>query len=89
MLKYFWINHPRSATPDAMLTLATYSTLTVLAKLLLNGVSMKLGSSSWTFGVVDAGLIGAVLTPTLGAYVIRKMKDSPANPTAKPAKEEG
>jgi hypothetical protein len=77
-----WLKHPRSGKPDAMLTLAVFSTLTVLFKFLLNGVSLTLGAKVINFGVVDAGLIAAILTPTLGAYVTRKMKDSP-DPGAK------
>lgn len=72
-----WLNHPRSKKPDTMLTLATFSTLSVVGKFLLNGVSLTVGSTTVNFGAVDAALIAAVLTPTLGAYVTRKWKEPP------------
>lgn len=68
-----WITHPRSGAPDAMLTLAVYSVAVVLVKFFLSDVAF----GSLTFGELDAGVIGAILTPTLGAYALRKHKDSP------------
>lgn len=68
----FFINHPRSKKPDTMLTLAVYATLAVIVKFLLNGVDIF----NFNFGTVDAALIGAILTPTLGAYVFRKHSDN-------------
>jgi hypothetical protein len=57
----FWIKNT-SGHPDAMLSLATLATLTVLGKVIVNGV----------FGTIDATIIAATLTPTLGAYVARR-----------------
>lgn len=68
-----WIKHPRSKKPDTMLTLAVVATLTALGKFALNDVVI----GSVNFGTMDATLLAAMLTPTLGAYVARKFKDSP------------
>lgn len=77
----FWLNHPRSGEPDAMLTIAVYATLTCLAKFLLNGVTVEILDKTINFGTVDAGLLTALLTPTLLAYVGRKFTDSPDKST--------
>lgn len=72
-----WIKHPRNKKPDVMLTVAVVTVAIVLGKFLLNGVSIKLFGTPVSFGTVNAGMIGALLTPTLGAYALRKMSDSP------------
>lgn len=60
-----------------MLTLGVMATLSALGKFLLNGVSIELAGQSVNFGTTDATLIGAILLPTLGAYVARKYTSSP------------
>ena len=72
-----WIKHPRSKEPDAMLTLAVVAFVSVVLKFLTNDVVLGLGEKSVSLGKIDATLVGALLAPTLGAYVIRKQKDSP------------
>ncbi len=60
----------KDGKPDAVLTFATLSVAVVLIKLLFAGAVFTIGK--WlTFTVVgpDAGTIGAVFLPTLGAYV--------------------
>lgn len=69
----FWIKHPRSQKPDAMLTVAIYSTAVVLLKFLLAGIAID----NIELGNIDAGTVTAILGSTLGAYAFRKMKDSP------------
>lgn len=69
----FWIKHPRSDQEDTMLTVAIASVAVVLFKFLISGVT--LGTTN--LGTIDGLTIAAVLTPTLGAYVARKYKDSP------------
>ena len=76
-IKGIWIKHPRTGEPDTMLTLATLATMASLFKFLLNGVTITLLNQSFNFGVIDSSLIGAILLPTLGAYVGRKITDSP------------
>lgn len=72
-----WISHPRSKKPDSMLTVGIIAFIACVFKFITNGVSVSLGDMTMNFGTVDAALIGALLTPTLGAYVIRKYKSSP------------
>jgi len=76
-MNFPWIKHPRSKQPDTMLTFSTWAVLTALFKFLMNGTILIIGSWSYNFGVIDSMLMAAILTPTLGAYVARKWKDSP------------
>lgn len=79
-----WVKHPRSKKPDAMLTIVTASVVVVLYKVLVNGTEI---SPDFKFGTIDAGIIAALLTPTLGSYVARKWKD-PISPERKKNEEE-
>lgn len=76
-MKLPWIQHPRSKKPDTMLTFSTWALVSALFKFITNDVTLTVGDWSYNFGTVDAVLIGAIITPTLGAYVARKWKDSP------------
>jgi hypothetical protein len=77
ILTYLWIHHPRLGQPDAMLTLAVISTLTVLIKFLIAGVTLKYGDKSITVGAIDSATTGVILAATLGAYVTRKYHSPP------------
>lgn len=58
---------------DAVLTMAVFAMVVLLVKVLLQGVSITLhGTTIISFGTVDSGIIGALLTPTLSAYVARR-----------------
>ena len=72
-----WIKHPRSGTEDTMLTLGVLASLSAIGKFLLNGVAIQVADKTINFGTVDATLIAAILTPTLGAYVARKYTSNP------------
>lgn len=72
-----WIKHPRSGKPDTMLTIALSATAIALGKFLLHGVAFSYDKFTFNFGTLDAALVAAILTPTLGAYVARKFSDSP------------
>lgn len=74
---YCWIKHPRSGQPDAMLSLSVYCIAAVLMKFLFSDMTF----GAVTFGDLDAGVIAALLTPTLGAYAVRKHSDPPATAT--------
>lgn len=76
-MKFPWIKHPRSGQEDTMLTFSTLAVASALAKFLLNGTAIEIAGKTFSAGTVDAALIGAILVPTLGAYVARKAKDSP------------
>jgi hypothetical protein len=78
-----WIKHPRTGKEDTMLTLAVISVLTVLGKFIINGIEV----GDVNLGSIDAGLVAALLTPTLGAYVARKYSDSPDKKVKAPAKK--
>lgn len=47
--------------------LAVGATASVILKFLLAGVTLKYGEKSIDFGAIDAMVIAAILTPTLGA----------------------
>lgn len=72
-----WIKNPGTDKRDTMLTLAIIGFVVVLIKTILSGVEIN----GVTFGTIDSGMIAAILTPTLGAYVARrytdKIKDNP------------
>ncbi len=56
---------------DFLLTASVTALATVLAKVLLAGVSFK----GFTFGAApDAALVGALLVPTLGAYTYKRVE---------------
>ena len=57
-----------SGKRDAVLTMTFATVIVVLLKVLFSGV--KVGN--FAFGTMDAGLVAALLTPTLGAYVARR-----------------
>jgi hypothetical protein len=62
----FWIK--KNGRADSMLTIAVYASAIVLLKFLISGIEFQ----GIKFESLDAGVVGAILTPTLGAYVARK-----------------
>lgn len=64
-----WMMKNSRGKPDALLTFSAMSVVVVLLKILLNGVIYK----GWTFGTIDATLVGAVLLPTVGAYTTKRV----------------
>ncbi len=60
-------------------TITVVAFAVVMVKLLLNGASMSIASSTYTFGSIDAASIAAVLGPTLGSYVARRWSGPTAN----------
>lgn len=67
-----WIKSPNSGRPDALLTMSVYAVAAILLKFLFS--EMNIGPV--TFGQLDAGVVGAILASTLGAYVARKHSDN-------------
>lgn len=61
--------------PDFVLTLTFIGFLIVAFKLLVSGGSFIIGGNTYDFGDITAAEIGAILTPTLGAYVARRYTD--------------
>lgn len=64
-----WMMKNSRGKADALLTFSVMSVTVVLIKVLLNGVAFK----GWTFGTIDASLVGAVLLPTVGAYTTKRV----------------
>ena len=56
---------------DAVLTMTLMGFIVVLFKFLFAGVTVM----GFSAGTIDASMIAAVLTPTLGAYVARRYTD--------------
>ena len=79
---------------DAMLTFAFTGFIVVLFKYLVSGVAADIAGHSVNFGTVDASMMAALLTPTLGAYVARRYTDKKfdqkveESTPGKPAEEE-
>lgn len=64
---------------DAVLTMAAVAMAVVLVKILLSGLSLTIKGTIITFGTIDSALVGALLTPTLGAYVARRYTEKKFN----------
>jgi hypothetical protein len=70
-----WIKNT-DGKPDAVLTMATLGFITCILKVLLAGAALTLGAKTFAAGTIDGGIIAAILTPTLGAYVARRYTDA-------------
>jgi hypothetical protein len=73
----FWVRNTNGKR-DACLTFAVGCVVVCLLKVLFAGVSVTFGGQSYGLGSIDASIIGALLTPTLGAYVMRRYTDKVA-----------
>lgn len=60
---------------DFVMTMTFVGFCVVLLKVLFSGSSITVGGFSYDFGSIDSGIIAAILTPTLGAYVARRYTD--------------
>ena len=67
-----WLTNPSTGKVDSMLTLGVYAVAIVLLKFLFSEVSL----GPVIFGQLDGGVVAAILTPTLGAYVSRRYTDN-------------
>jgi len=76
-----WIKNT-DGKKDAVLTMATLGFAVVLIKVLLGGSHFHIGNQEVVIGVIDGSVIGALLTPTLGAYVARRYTDKKLPPPA-------
>lgn len=61
---------------DAVFTMAVWAFAVCLVKVLIAGLSVEVGGTVYSAGEADAGVIAALLTPTLGAYVARRATSS-------------
>ena len=64
-----WMLRNSRGRPDALLTFSAGAVAIVFAKTLLHGVV----AFGVTFGSIDPGMVAALLTPTLGAYVAKRI----------------
>ena len=73
-----WLNNTQGK-PDATLTLSVISLAVVLVKFFLS----EMAFGSIIFGNLDAGVVAAILTPTLASYCFRRHTDANANKDGK------
>ncbi len=66
-----WMDNSQG-NPDAMLTLGVISLAVILLKLIISEITV----GPVAFGQLDAGVVAAILTPTLSAYVARRFTDN-------------
>lgn len=71
----FWLKNT-VGREDAVLTMAMIGFVIIVMKVLVSGIQLSFGDKVIAFGSVDASVIGALLTPTLGAYVARRYTDT-------------
>lgn len=74
-MKWIWIENS-DGKKDTMLTFAVATLIVVLFKVLFGGSEWKIFDEVWKILPIDAGTIGALLTPTLTAYVARRYTDA-------------
>lgn len=67
----WWVKNT-DGKPDAVLTFALVGFVVVILKVALTGVVLTFANSSYAFGAIGSDEIAAILTPTLGAYVLKK-----------------
>jgi hypothetical protein len=70
----FWMKNT-NGKQDTTLTFAVVSLTIVLIKVLFGGVPFEIAGDTYMLLPIDAGTIGALLTPTLTAYVARRYTD--------------
>lgn len=58
-----------------MLTFSVVALTVVVVKVLFGGINFKFGGETYSMLPIDAATIGALLTPTLTAYVARRYTD--------------
>jgi hypothetical protein len=61
--------------PDAVLTMAVVAFAVIMFRVLFAGMKFNFSGNMLEFSSIDAGLVGTILTSTLGAYVARRYTD--------------
>jgi hypothetical protein len=72
---WIWIKNSEGKA-DTMLSFAVMAFGLVFVKVLFGGVPFHIGKEVYTLAPIDAATIGALLTPTLTAYVARRYTDA-------------
>lgn len=62
--------------PSFTLTACVTTLAVVLLKVLFGGSTVKSGDVNIVFSGIDAGMVAALLAPTLGSYVWRRGQDA-------------
>ena len=70
-MRFEWMKNTEGR-PDAVLTMAFVGFMIVAIKILFAGAVIEFNGNKYSFGAPDASVIGALLGPTLGAYVTRR-----------------
>lgn len=73
-MKWLWVENS-DGKKDTMLSFAVIAMAVVVIKVLFGGVNFKFGEDVYSLLPIDAATIGALLTPTLTAYVARRYTD--------------
>lgn len=76
-----WMLRNSRGARDALLTFAAGAVAVSFAKVLTNGAAI----GPVVFGTIDSGLVAALLAPTLGAYVAKRISGKDAPQAAPPA----
>lgn len=63
-----WFKHPRTGTPDPMLTITVITVGVCGLKFLLDGIHFVILGHSFDFGHTDPFAYGSLLAPILGAH---------------------
>lgn len=75
-MKFPFVNDPKTGQPDEMVTVVLLTTLAVVGRFLLDGISINIMGHKVEFGHVDAMSYAALLAPVLGAHGFMSSKAS-------------
>ena len=73
-INFVWFENAEGE-PDTMLSFAIVAFAIVCFKVLFGGMTFHIGTQVFALSTIDPTMVGALLTPTLGAYVIRRYTD--------------
>ena len=73
-----WIRNT-DGKADAVLTMTLWCLVVILMKLVFSGFTLTVGTWNVGAGSIDGGMVAALLSPTLGAYVARRYTDRMAS----------
>ena len=65
---------------DAVLSMTWLGFLVIITRVAVGGLTINAFGQSLAFPQVDSGLVAAILTPTLGAYVAHQYNAYKSNP---------
>ena|SRR3990172_240702 len=65
---------------DPVLTMAWIGFIVIISRVLVSGLKIHVWGQQLDFSPVDSGLVAAILTPTLGAYVGNHYSNMKNNP---------